>query len=212
MDRDSELPIRKVLEPGEQLLWAGRPRQGILPVDITIVLVILPFLLAPIFFAFLAREIRDPRNEYEGIGADLGLAFVVLLAVLFFVTAVKHLVFVVPDRVRLRSRFLYGLTDRRAIVIAPEVERRFPRSSGRERTVASVPLEMMSSVAVTSRLGGTGTVSVESSAGDWPRPPAWESSSRKSSARRLFDYIDSADAVGRLLNDAGSASGRKAHS
>lgn len=130
----AEAVIRSKLDEGEQLLWSGRPRQGLLlqPADAALI----PFSLLWGGFAFVW--------EYEVVSTHRfwvlqlwGIPFVLvglyLVVGRFFADAY------------VRGQTLYGLTDKRVII-------------ARGSTVRSIPLSDLTGVALAARAGKSGTI------------------------------------------------------
>lgn len=137
-----EREIRPELEPGERVLWAGQPRQG-LRLDWSD-LYSIPFGL--FFFGF---SVFWTAGAYQGspIFALFGVPFLIAGAYIafgrFFVEAQQ------------RARTYYAVTDRRALIVSGLLN----------RTVKSLDLATLHDVSVTERKNGTGTVDFGSTSG-----------------------------------------------
>lgn len=135
----AEAQLHSELDPGENLLWAGRPSQGVVLRKADALMI--PFSLMWGGFAIFWEV------SVLATGAPLfftlwGIPFVLVGLYMifgrFFVDA------------RIRDRRFYGLTDRRAIV-----------RSGLFRTkTESFPLEGMTRIGLEESRGGSGTVSL----------------------------------------------------
>lgn len=98
--------IEPVLEPGEELVWAGRPRQGVVirsrdPVTVGVIV-----LFGLVYFWVIGGSLFDEPTMAELIFHLLVLVVVVYFAIgSFFLDAFY------------RSRLYYALTDKRAIIL-----------------------------------------------------------------------------------------------
>lgn len=144
-----EAVIGRELEAGETLLWAGRPRQGVVlrPSDGFLI----PFSLLWGGFAifwelgalgmFFAGDSNAP-DPIRFVFPIFGLPFVFVglyfIAGRFFLDA------------RIRANTVYGLTDRRAIIV----------SGLWARQTNSLPLKRLSDVSVIERADRSGTIAL----------------------------------------------------
>lgn len=143
--RDATEIVNAQLVPGEQLLWAGRPKQGFALRGWDILHVPFAVLLAVVGTTFTIVELREPSEP----GA---IVFALLAALAGFYGA--FLRFFV-DRWQ-RSQTFYAVTDQRAIILTKE---------GRSY-VHSVNLKTLKDVTYSRRSDGTGTIEFE-------RPSYW---------------------------------------
>jgi hypothetical protein len=142
VDTAAEDVIRRHLEPGEQLIWAGRPPQGVRArlVDLWFV----PMLLLSLFGIALVLAIGQPL-ALSGVGL-YGIT-VVFLAVDRFILA--------PRR---RARTWYGLTSERVVVIA---------TRGRTRRTTTAILARIGAVDFIERPDGTGVLAFDRLSPSW---------------------------------------------
>lgn len=138
--------LRSYLDPGEKLLWAGRPEQGIVftPLDWYLI----PFsvvwfgLVLSIFWQWLTKTPEPMGAVMSVFFVGIGIYFLVGR---FFIDKFY------------RSRLVYGVTDRRAIIT----------SGVFLRSVQSIDLSSLSGLKLEERGDGSGTISF----GD--QPPYW---------------------------------------
>ena len=131
MTTSADEQIRSVLEPGERLLWCGRPRPY--PrFDIGVVLMVL--LLAALMIGVgRGAQLAEKRD-----GAETSL---VLVVALFLLVPVGFLVYLLVIGPRVQRRTAYGVTDRRAILMfGPR-----PRNAQHLRLERSTPVMLRSS-------------------------------------------------------------------
>jgi drug/metabolite transporter (DMT)-like permease len=169
MDPKAQVVLQRILEPGERLLWCGRPRPGPWRVVGGVVLVSFAGLLFGIgaaFFAALFLVLRDSRPEPSDIGYFLLLGPLVG-------SVVGLLAVVVPAR-----RTCYGVTDRRVLIV---------RGNGR----TSIPLRGLFEITLKQRSRGRGDIAFPS----WIiNLPPWAGLRRATlehieDARRVYDLI-----------------------
>jgi hypothetical protein len=134
---EGEHELRSHLEPSEKLLWVGRPTQGIVftPADWYLI----PFSLLWLGIALV--------NFWHGIKTPqpiAGLMAVLVMGVGIYVVVGRYL----TDWLY-RSRLIYGVTDRRAIIVSGVLS----------RSVQSIDLSSLSGLKVEERGDGTGTIS-----------------------------------------------------
>lgn len=98
--------IESVLEPDEELVWAGRPRQGVVIRSRDLMTVGVVVLFGLVYFWVVGGSLLDDPTAAELIFHLLVLVFVVYFAIgSFFVDAYY------------RSRLYYALTNNRAIIL-----------------------------------------------------------------------------------------------
>jgi hypothetical protein len=130
----AEAVIRSKLDEGEQLVWSGRPRQGLMlqPTDA----ILIPFSLLWAGFAFY-WEYEVVTTHQFWVLQVWGIPFVLLgfylLIGRFFADAY------------MRGQTYYGLTDKRIII-------------ARGSTTQSIPLSDLKGVALAARADKSGTV------------------------------------------------------
>jgi hypothetical protein len=146
-DLTAQRKFERFLEPGEKLLWSGRPATGLRlrPSDA----VRIPFGL---FFCGAVVHMVSTTS------ASGGWQFFHLWA-LFFAAIALYLVvgrfFVDAHR---RSTMLYGLTDRRALIV----------SGAMSQTVSSVYLSTIEDATLSERASGEGSIRLT-----WPASRYW---------------------------------------
>ena len=139
----AEDELRSHLDSGEKLLWAGRPAQGMVltPQDwyaIPFGVVWLGFAVYNIWPTKAPDPLKSPVPFASFVATGLlsiGIG-IYLLVGRFFI-----------DRLY-RSRLIYGVTDRRAIII----------SGLRRRSVQSIYLSSLSALTLEERRDGSGTI------------------------------------------------------
>jgi len=148
MARDLKQDLNAALDPGEHLLWSGRPRQGVMfrgadALLLPIGLVWLSLAIAWEVVLFVGEPDVPDQFDLWDIGFVFwGIPFV--LAGLYFVFGRF-----VTDA-QLRAGTIYGLTDHRVLVLHEEKNRR------QLRTLA---LNALGAMHLTERKDGRGTIS-----------------------------------------------------
>jgi hypothetical protein len=131
-----EHELRSHLDRSEKLLWAGRPAQGIvfMPAD---------WFLIPFSLLWLAILLGSKawQGQIKTPQPIAGLAAVLFIGVYFL--AGRYL----TDWLY-RSRLIYGVTDRRAIIVSGVLR----------RSVQSIDLSSLSGLKLEERGDGTGTI------------------------------------------------------
>jgi hypothetical protein len=182
-----ETPIGQRLDPGEQLLWIGRPTQGR---RFGIVGIALSILGTAATFAGLwitRRQVGQALRAEEYVDAVLIFLFGVSVSLLGLIPIV-NLLWLDSRR---RDQTFYGLTDRRAILVR----------GLRHRRTRSLDLRSAINVTLNRHRDGTGTISFS------PPPPLWRvliqtRGSRVTPALPAFDHIQDADEVLALIHSA----------
>jgi hypothetical protein len=137
VDASVQLQLSGSLEPGESLIWTGVPRQGLLlrPFDAFMI----PFSLLWGGFAIF-WEASVLRAGAPLLFALWGVPFVLVAVYItvgrFFLDA------------RVRANTVYGLTNRRAIIL----------SGTFSRSTTSLPLRTLTDIAMEEWKDGTGTI------------------------------------------------------
>jgi hypothetical protein len=193
-DGAAETATRDALEPGERLLWSGRPRQGLLLRRGDAILI--PATLVPLAFAVFLEAVVIAKGRL----ADGG-AVVMALLVGSIVVATLHLV---VGRFFLdayqRARTFYGVSDRRVLIVF-----RFYGS----RALAFA-LERVTEIDIRADRGGLGTLTFDrNDRSIRVDAPIFGLQSR---TRKLaqFAAIEHADDVLRLIREAQRAMSRSA--
>ena len=134
----------RLLEPGERLLWSGRPRQGIVfrAVDIILIPFSLFWLSIVTLFGWFVLPQSGSVSEAEGMLLALVLCGAFLLVGLYLLIG-RHL----TDYIRRASTF-YAVTDRRVIITHDS----WPRG------VRSIDLKHLPSLRLDESSGNRGTI------------------------------------------------------
>lgn len=168
------------LHPGERLLWAGRPKRGLLLRGEDAWLI--PFSLVWCFFSFPGSFAR----LLSGAGGFI------IFDLLFIIAGAYLLIGRFLVDIWLRAHTAYGLTERQALIV----------TGGFSEQIRFVNLKTLSDLKLTMRRGGTGTIELGkpkfnifgprySRATPWLGtnqflPPAFEAIP---DARRVYDLI-----------------------
>ena len=139
----AEDELRSHLDSGEELLWAGRPAQGMVltPGDWSAIPNGVGWLTVAVY-AFWPTKAPEPFK------LPAQFALFVAMGLLFIGIGIYFLVGrFFADRLY-RSRLSYGITDRRAIII----------SGLRRRSVQSIYLSSLSALTLEERRDGSGTI------------------------------------------------------
>lgn len=181
---EAEQVVSRELEPGEQLLWAGAPRQGVLlrPSDALFI----PFSLLWGGFAIFWEV------SVLNAGAPL---FFVLWGVPFVVVGLYLIVGRFAVEARQRSATAYALTNKRAVIVSGLLS----------RSVKSVELRGLYAVTLSERRDGSGSIVLGSQPvwGHWLAGSSWPGFA--SQLAPSFDLIDNANSVYAQLRAAQSA-------
>ena len=154
----AEDELRSHLDSGEKLLWAGRPAQGM-------VLTPQDWYAIPFGVVWLGFAVYNfwPTKAPEPLKSPVPFALFVWAGLLFIGIGIYLLIGrFFADRLY-RSRLIYGITDRRAIII----------SGFRRRSVQSIYLSSLSALTLEERPDGSGTIYF----GDQPPYSHWQRSS-----------------------------------
>ena len=140
----TEDELRSHLDSGEKLLWAGRPAQGIVlttPRDWAV------SAFGVVWLGFAVYNFW-PTKAPEPLKSPVPFALFVWGGLLFIGIGIYLLIGrFFADRLY-RSRLIYGITDRRAIII----------SGLRRRSVQSIYLSSLSALTLEERRDGSGTI------------------------------------------------------
>lgn len=178
MDEAADDLIRRELAADEQLIWAGRPRQGFLLRQGDVFLI--PFSLLWGGFA-ISWEVAVIASGAPWTAALFGLPFV-LIGLYFLVGR-----FWVDDRQRAVTR--YAITSQRIVIV----------SGWFDRWVKSLSIDTISEVSLTERRDGSGIITFGSvplgywwyAGGGWPglSPQAVPCFELAAEARQVFDLV-----------------------
>jgi hypothetical protein len=143
----AEDELRSHLDSGEKLLWVGRPAQGmaVTPQDWYAI----PFSAVWLGFAVYSFLVAPITNKTSVPLRSPGpLALFVATGLLFIGLGIYFLIGrFFADRLY-RSRLIYGVTDRRALII----------SGLRRRSVQSIFLSSLGALKIEERRDGSGTI------------------------------------------------------
>jgi len=181
------------LEPGERLLWSGRPKQGLVlrPSDAFLVPFICIWAGIPLFGLVKLLEGGSGANRPHGTTPPP------LLAILPFAFVLAGLYFAIGRfwvDARMRRATCYGLTDRRIII----------RTGMGARVVKSVLLRSLGDITLSERHDGSGTITLGASG--LPRGygafvnPSWPGTGGY--AMPMLDLIPEARRVYGMIRDA----------
>jgi hypothetical protein len=145
MSEQSESIISAEIEPGEVLIWSGKPQRGILFRSIDILMV--PFSVFWCVFAIIWEYTAISSALKQGAGPT---AFILPLLGIPFVLLALYFVFgrFIMDA-RRREKTRYGVTDRRVIIVSGLFGKR----------VKSLNLGTLTDVSLSERPDGKGTIS-----------------------------------------------------
>ncbi|HEY3854676.1 MAG TPA: PH domain-containing protein [Verrucomicrobiae bacterium] len=179
MLESAELVLNPRLDPGEHLLWIGKPRSGIRTRSQDVFLI--PFSLMwggfAIFWEFMAitgtQKMRHPSPFAPSIfGVPFVLIGLYLIVGRFFVDA------------KMRARTFYGVTNERVIII----------SGLFSQQVKSLQLRTISDVSLTEKSDGSGTITFGPTPfGNFFGSGSWPGGNRN--APPSFDMIEHAKEV-----------------
>jgi hypothetical protein len=176
-----EVPARKELEPGEQLLWAGQPRRGVSfgAKEVPRFIFSLFWCGFAIFWETSVVLSARQRQPIHGFFVLWGIPFVVIGLYMvigrFFVEAWQ------------RARTYYAVTTRRVIVIRV----------GQSRHVRSKLLSSIGELVLDDRLDGSGAISF----GPQTSPGGGRMFNQEFAG---FERLDAAREVYRVIRDAQS--------
>ncbi|MFO1170655.1 MAG: hypothetical protein U1E49_06750 [Hyphomicrobiaceae bacterium] len=133
------------LDPGERLLWSGRPRQGFVIRAVEVILT--PFALfwggvAAVFFWYVLNQPGEIEETKDGVLPLLLIGGAFVLAA-FYMLIGRH----ITDIIR-RANTVYGVTDRRVII----EHRSWPKA------VRSIDLGHMPNLRLDESSAGRGTI------------------------------------------------------
>jgi hypothetical protein len=178
---DVRVQLQPELGPREKLLWAGRPRQGILlrPADALLI----PFSLLWAGFAIF-WESTVVRTPAPGFFVVWGIPFVAIGCYLvlgrFFVDA------------RQRARTYYGVTNERILIVSGILGRK----------ISSIDLRSLPAMSLDERRSGEGSIMFGSDTPGywWMHGTGWPGANRRLVPR--FDSIADARHVFELIRKA----------
>ena len=147
----AEDELRSHLDSGEKLLWVGRPAQGmvltrpdwyLIPCSVVFLGVVV------VWLGFAVDSFWQGSTKTPGALAVVVLALAVVLSLPFFAVGLYLLIGRFFEDRLYRSRLIYGVTDRRAIIV----------SGVRRRSVQSIYLSSLSALKLEERRDGSGTI------------------------------------------------------
>lgn len=182
--------IEKHLSSGEQILWSGQPRKGIVfrRTDGFVIPFSVLWCGFAIFWEFMAtRGLSKSQGPISVIFPLFGVPFV--LVGLYFVFG-RFLV-----DARARAQTFYAITNERVLIVSGLFSRR----------VKSINLATLTDVSMTERNDGTGTITFGPTAmwGQWFPIGSWPGAGQY--ATPAFDVIDRAKEVYDLIRKAQKA-------
>lgn len=143
MAYEAQLVIQSELDSGEELLWAGTPKQSTVfrPSDVFMI----PFSLLwggfAIFWEIMALGfLGNGAGSFNLVFPLFGIPFVIVGLYMIFGRFIYD--------AKKRSKTFYGLTDQRAIIV----------SGIFSKSVKSLNLKTMSDVSLTEKSSGNGTI------------------------------------------------------
>ena len=171
MWQDAEQAIGAQLAPGETVIWAGRPRPGLVfrPYDLLITAFSAIWLMIAVYITGTARSMgrgmipggfRITSNPFTGRPMFMHPLSIFDIVGFVFIAIGLYLLlgrFFVDARIRANTR--YGLTDKRVLMVTGFSGNRF----------ISIPLERIGELNVSRRADGCGTIRFgrASSVQDW---------------------------------------------
>lgn len=186
---EAERIVSRELEPGEQLLWAATPKQGVLLRASDALFIPLSLLWSgfAVFWEVSALTAGAPVF-FVVWGVPFVVAGLYLIAGRFVVDA------------RQRSATAYGLTNTRAIIVSGLLA----------RSVTSIALRSMSEATLTEHRDGSGSIVLGSQPawGPWRGGASWPGMASQLTPR--FDHIENARAVYSELRAAQTAAWQSA--
>lgn len=137
--------IARELDPDESLLWSGQPRKGIVFRSSDVMLI--PFSLAWGGFAIFweATALSQAHKHRGGSSLFLSLWGIPFVLVGLYLIFGRFLV----DSLQ-REKTYYGITDRRVVIVTPQL--------GARRKVKSLDLRTLNGLSITERPNGSGTI------------------------------------------------------
>jgi hypothetical protein len=143
MDHQTQDIIQRELDSGEKLLWSGRPKQGMVFRGSDVYMI--PFSLLwggfAIYWEIMALSIQhEERGSVDVVFPLFGIPFVLIGLYMIFGRFIHDS--------KKRAKTIYGLTDRRAIIV----------SGLFSKTVKSLNLRSLSDVSLAERSNRSGTI------------------------------------------------------
>ncbi len=181
---DAHEVIQRELEPGEQLLWAGQPMQGIRFRRADIFMI--PFTLLwgglAFFWEWTVWEMNAPLL-FKLFGIPFVLVGLHIMVGRFFLDAKQ------------REKTFYGVTDERILIL----------SGLTKKTVTSLNLRTLHDISLTQESDGSGSITfgLNSLAGPWFGRPSWPDF--ESSSGKKFDLLAQPKTVYELIREAQKA-------
>lgn len=180
MDLDAQAEIRQVLDSTERLLWAGKPKRGIVLSSADLFMI--PFSLiwgGMALVAFLGGNF--PRGEPHNLFSFVITGFLFVIGLYFIVGRFWY------DSWR-RKKTTYGITNERVVIQSGAIKRR----------LKSLNLRTPSDITLNSERDDTGTILLgpQVTWHSWQRSFAWPGMSEPSpvfesvkEAKRVFDIL-----------------------
>jgi hypothetical protein len=188
-DVSAEAELAPWLDPGERVLWAGRPETGLKlrPHDALMI----PFSLMWGGFAFFWEAMALAMTFGVGFATrDAGAGAMMVLFPLWGIPFCVVGAYMIFGRffadARIRARTLYGLTPSRVVIV----------SGLFSSQIRSIPLGQLGELTVTEGRGGRGTLTFGRQFSPW---------GRRRQAPPAFEFVEDVREVDRLVRQAVAA-------
>ena len=188
MEVPLESRLAAELEPGERLLWSSRPKQGLVLRGVDALLI--PFSLLWGGFAIF-WETMVVRESWRSQAAHHNVPIFFVLWGVPFVLIGLYIMFgrFITDA-RMRARTIYGITDRRVLIL----------SGLFGTTVRGFNLRSLTDISVSERRDGIGTLKFGDDGSPWSRGNPWPG--MRSYARPILELIEQPRRVYEIIRGA----------
>jgi len=158
MDEEAEKALQQIVDPDERLLWAGRPRRGLLLRRHDIILIPLSLAFVGLFlFTEIQDFLRDPGFYRDPILTRLSELPVYLVVLYVAGMGLLWLIVLYP----LFGRFIYDAVNRRRTIYGVTTERAIIRSGFFRPTVRSYPIESLADIDFVEHRNGRGSLRLQ---------------------------------------------------